>query len=120
LPPRETSTERDTKQLKIAKSFIFAGPNLLPLSAARLAPPGSYPLFVDGLTITPVGGVTHLLFTTRQSSVPGSDRMERVVQARLVVPNEQLQTMGRLPLSGRGAERLAAVEDADGEPVKLQ
>lgn len=47
-----------------------------------------------------VGAVTHLVFTARQISVWSETPMERVVQARLIVPTDQLDTMGRAILRG--------------------
>jgi hypothetical protein len=59
-------------------------------------------IFVDELSnIVSIGAVTHLIFTTRQASVYEGSNMERVVQARLIVPSNQLQKIGRSILSGR-------------------
>jgi hypothetical protein len=50
--------------------------------------------------VTTVGPVTYLNFTAGEpNSMDG--RMERIVQARLVVPNDQFQAMGRALLAGR-------------------
>lgn len=58
--------------------------------------------FVDGLSsITHVGAVTHLIFTVRQPAGHDPRSVDRVVQARLVVPTEQLQAMGRAMLVGK-------------------
>ena len=62
----------------------------------------AYPIFVDGLSaVTPVGTVTHLLFTTRQTSTYEKGVIERVVQARLVVPTDLLETIARIMLAGK-------------------
>ncbi len=74
------------------------------------------PIFVDGLgAMTVVGAVTHLVFTALQQ-VDG--RMSRVVQARLIVPTDQLQAIGRAILAGH-IEATCATDEV-GEPVKLQ
>lgn len=44
--------------------------------------------------------------------------MQRVVQARLTVPTDQLQAIGRAILAGR--VEIASATDEAGEPVKLE
>jgi hypothetical protein len=58
------------------------------------------PIFVDGLSaMQTFGSVTHLVFTARQTSVfDGST--ERVIQARLIIPADQMIVIGRQLLSG--------------------
>lgn len=79
------------------------------------------PVFVDGLAaIWKVGAVSHLLFTALQPA-PDSDAWAeppaaRVVQARLVVPTDQLKVIGRALLDGR----VHAAADEAGELVRLQ
>ncbi len=62
--------------------------------------------FVDGLSaMRTIGAVTHLIFTARQveaSSEPGGS-IDRIVQARLIVPTDQLQAIGKALLSGHVA-----------------
>jgi hypothetical protein len=60
-------------------------------------------VWVDGLSvIQTVGAVTHLIFTEQRPEVQGDEpKIERVVQARLIVPTEQLQAIGRALLSGK-------------------
>lgn len=72
------------------------------------------PIFVDGLSeITAAGAVTHLVFTALQK-IDGE--MRRVIQARLVVPTDQLQTIG----SAIRAGHVGTTADEAGELVKLQ
>jgi hypothetical protein len=60
--------------------------------------------FVDDLSaMTTVGAVTHLIFSAHQSSV-GDVRLERHVQARLIVPSDCLLAIGRAILAGRVLE----------------
>jgi hypothetical protein len=74
------------------------------------------PTFVDGLSaVLPVGPVTHLIFTIRQPS-SGNASMERIMQARLIVPTSELQTIGRALLAGEVAEPPV---DENGEIVGL-
>ena len=63
-----------------------------------------------------MGAVTHLVFTARQADPDGS-HIDRIVQARLIVPSDQLQEIGRAVLSGRLDP--AAGVDENGEPVQL-
>jgi hypothetical protein len=71
---------------------------------------------VDGLSaVVPLGTSTHLIFTVRQPDIDG--RIVRIVQARLVVPTEQLQAIGRVMLSGR--LDLQETSDENGEPAAL-
>lgn len=59
---------------------------------------------VDALSaVVPLGAVTHLLFTQREPETDGS--IYRILQARLVVPTDQLQAIGRALLTGRVVER---------------
>lgn len=82
-----------------------------PISEYSVAPPN----FVDGLSaIQTIGSVTHLLFTTLQRDAD-SGRMERTVQVRLVVPNDQVAAIGRLLVAGRTLR--AATADEAGEPA---
>jgi hypothetical protein len=77
----------------------------------------SAPLFVDELSaMTTVGAVTHLVFTARQADTDG--RMQRLVQARLIVPTDQLKAIGRAILAGH--VEISCPTDEAGEPVKLQ
>jgi hypothetical protein len=71
---------------------------------------------VDALSaVVPLGAVTHLIFTMREPDTDG--HIYRVVQAKLVVPTEQLQLIGRNILSGR--LDLQETPDDDSEPVAL-
>jgi hypothetical protein len=71
---------------------------------------------VDALSaVVPLGTVTHLIFTMREPDTDGS--INRIVQARLAVPTEQLQSIGRTILSGR--LDLQETPDDDSEPVAL-
>jgi hypothetical protein len=80
-------------------------------------PYGVQTIFADGLCAAmTVGAVTHLIFTVRQSSVH-EPRMERVVQARLIVPTEQLQAIGRAILAGQTKSLLHG--DCAGEEREL-
>jgi hypothetical protein len=80
-------------------------------------PFSTVPCFVDALSgINTLGTVTHLIFTARQiSTLDGS--LERLVQARLIVPTDQLTTIGRSLLAGHVAPLCG--EDQDGNPVEL-
>jgi hypothetical protein len=58
-------------------------------------------IFVDGLcTVTAMGGVSHLTFTARQVNIYDA-KIERHIQVRLIVPSDQLQTIGRAILAGQ-------------------
>jgi hypothetical protein len=71
---------------------------------------------VDALSaVVPLGTVTHLIFTMREPDTDG--RINWIVQARLAVPTEQIQTIGRTLLSGR--LDLQATVDDDGETTAL-
>jgi hypothetical protein len=48
-----------------------------------------------------VGSVTHLIFTCRQPQVYDAGKIYRVVEARMIMPNECLQEIGRTILAGR-------------------
>jgi hypothetical protein len=75
------------------------------------------PTFVDGLAvIETIGAVTHLSFTMKQRD-PCNNKMERAIQARLIVPTDQLAVIGRLLLDGR-IPPIAGMDDA-GEPVGI-
>jgi hypothetical protein len=57
-------------------------------------------VFADGVAmVTPLGPVTHVLFTARQRSTY-ENRIDRVVQLRLILPTEHIQAIGRAILSG--------------------
>ena len=54
------------------------------------------PTFVDGLAaMETIGSVTHLVFTARQTGAYEGAQRERVVQARLIVPTDQLPMIAR-------------------------
>jgi hypothetical protein len=73
-------------------------------------------VFVDELgAMTHLGAVTHLIFSARQE-IAYDGSTERVVQARLIVPTDQLQKIGRALLAGQVD---AAPVDATGEPAAL-
>jgi hypothetical protein len=58
--------------------------------------------YADGIcTIIKVGSVTHLVFTSRQPQVSEAGRIYRIVEARMIVPNECLYEIGRAILAGR-------------------
>ncbi len=80
-------------------------------------PSVTIPIFVDGLSaMQTLGSVTHLIFTARQTSAfDGST--ERVVQARLIIPADQMVVIGRQLLSGR-IDGAFSVNDA-GEKTAL-
>jgi hypothetical protein len=71
---------------------------------------------VDELSaVIPLGAVTHLLFTQREPETCGT--IYRILQARLVVPTDQLQAIGRVLLTGRlDIERTT---EETGEPVAV-
>jgi hypothetical protein len=76
------------------------------------------PIYVDGLgAMKTIGAVTHLIFTTLQSDHCNGDRVERVIQARLIVPTDQLKEIGRMLLAGRILP--AGTIDEAGEPVGI-
>jgi hypothetical protein len=87
-------------------------------SKERLVETGNlHEAFVDDIAaVTPLGPVSHLLFTARQQS-PSEGYVERVAQVRLIVPTEKLQAIGRAILSAK----LEAHEATDmmGEPLPL-
>ena len=71
--------------------------------------------FVEEVSaIATLGSTTHLTFASRQVETDGS--VVRLVQVRLIVPNDQLQAIGRAILAGQVA--VVPVRD-DGEPVAL-
>jgi hypothetical protein len=56
---------------------------------------------VDGIcTVAKIGSVTHLAFTSRRPEVYGQNTICRKVEVRMIVPNDCLQAIGRLILSG--------------------
>jgi hypothetical protein len=75
-------------------------------------------VFVDGLSMMhTVGGVTHLIFTVEQPETLASElRTERLVQARLIVPTDQLKAIARALLSGQVDTPYVGTA---GEPVGL-
>jgi hypothetical protein len=74
---------------------------------------------VDELSaIFHVGALTHLVFTLRQPNATRGIGVERIVQARLLVPTDQLQKIGRLLRAGRVDPSTGVGED--GEKVSLQ
>lgn len=81
-------------------------------------PSVTVPIFVDGLSaIETIGAVTHLIFTARQKSACEGARMERVVQARLIIPTDQLDIVGKLLLAGRIDPTFGI--DENEEPIRL-
>jgi hypothetical protein len=77
------------------------------------------PTFADELIgIVPAGAVTHLIFACLHFNAEYGGTY-REVQARLVVPTDQVQKIGKALLSGR--LDLPAPRDGDegGEPVGL-
>ena len=57
--------------------------------------------YADGIcSVMKVGSVTHLIFTSRQPEVCGG-KIYRIVEARVIVPNECVQEIGRTILTGR-------------------
>jgi hypothetical protein len=89
-----------------------------------MSTPGQLPLvepytaataFVEEVSaIVTLGSTTHLTFAARQVESDGN--VVRMIQARLIVPTDQLQTIGRAILAGQVA--VAPVRD-DGESVAL-
>jgi hypothetical protein len=74
------------------------------------------PTFVDEVAaIVTVGGTTHLTFACREPETDGS--VARVVQARLIVPTDQLKAIGRAILAG---QVITVPVREDGEPIALQ
>jgi hypothetical protein len=74
------------------------------------------PAFVDEVVaIMTIGVTTHLTFACRQPETDGS--VSRVVQARLIVPTDQLKAIGRAILAGQVIS--VPVRD-DREPIALQ
>jgi hypothetical protein len=72
-------------------------------------------IFVDEISaILPVGAVTHLVFAARRPEMP-SGKMESVVQARLIVPADRVQSIGRALLAGA----LPTAHDEAGDAIKL-
>jgi hypothetical protein len=72
-------------------------------------------VFVEEVSaIVTLGCTTHLTFSSRQVETEGS--VVRMVQVRLIVPNDQLKAMGTAILAGQVAS--IPVRD-DGEPVAL-
>jgi hypothetical protein len=60
------------------------------------------PMFVDNLVaVIPVGAVTHLVFAVSQPVIETTSRMERTVQARLIVPSDLLPVFAKAMLRGR-------------------
>ena len=73
------------------------------------------PAYVDELSvIKPMGAVTHLIFTARQPEAHQPDGFSRVVQLRMVIPTDQLNTIARAMLAREAAVR---VYDDAREPV---
>jgi hypothetical protein len=73
------------------------------------------PSYVDSITaIVPLGPVTHLLFAVRQPS-GSAECVERTLQARLIVPTDQLKAIGLAILAGR--MEIVPATDANGDPV---
>jgi hypothetical protein len=73
-------------------------------------------IFIDGLSeMSTIGAVTYLIFTARQKS-PIGGQVERIVQARMIVPTDNLQVIGRALLAGEVAE---APTDENGDTVGL-
>jgi hypothetical protein len=71
--------------------------------------------FVEEVSaIVTLGSTTHLTFAARQVESDGN--VVRMIQARLIVPTDQLQTIGRAILAGQVA--VAPVRD-DGEPIAV-
>ena len=59
-------------------------------------------IYADGIcSVMKVGSVTHLIFTSREPQVSERGKIYRVVEARVIVPNECLQEIGRTILTGR-------------------
>jgi hypothetical protein len=65
------------------------------------------PVYVDELSIVKtVGAVTHLVFSSRQPVSHEPNRFERIVQQRMIVPTDQLNTMARALLAREAAVRI--------------
>lgn len=73
-------------------------------------------VFVDELSvITTLGSITHLIFSAQRRSIDDG-RAERVVEARLIIPTDRLQAIGRALLAGQVH---TVPVDAFGEPAEL-
>ncbi len=60
------------------------------------------PAFVDDLcSVETIGGVTHLVFTSTRRQLYSPHDLERVVEARLIVPADRIDAMARAMLAGR-------------------
>lgn len=71
--------------------------------------------FVDEIAgVIPSGSVTHLVFASSQPNANGE--MERLVQARLIVPTERLQAIGKAILQGH----MDQLGNDQFEPLRLQ
>jgi hypothetical protein len=58
--------------------------------------------FADGIcSLIKVGSVTHLTFTHRQPQVSEGGKIYRVVEARMIVPNQCLLEIGQTILAGQ-------------------
>jgi hypothetical protein len=75
------------------------------------------PAFVDELSIVkPMGAVTHLVFSARQPEADRTTSITRIVQVRLIVPTDQLNTMAKAMLAREAAVRMNG-DDAWSEPA---
>lgn len=73
------------------------------MSAEQVEDRGNAIMFyADGIcSVMKVGNVTHLIFTSRQPQVDQGGKIYRIVEARVIVPNECMQEIGRTILTGR-------------------
>ena len=86
-------------------------PRQLPLVESCMAATA----FVEEVSaIATLGSTTHLTFAARQVETDGN--VVRMVQARLIVPNDQLKAIGTAILTGQVA--IVPVRD-DGEPIAM-
>jgi hypothetical protein len=92
-------------------SMTMNTPRQLPLVESYTA----VTVFVEEVSaIVTLGSATHLTFAARQAEVDGT--VVRVVQARLIAPNDLLKAMGTAILTGQVAS--VPVRD-DGEPIAV-
>jgi hypothetical protein len=64
-------------------------------------PGNTFSFFVDDVcSLITVGNVVHLAFSAREPSVGDGGEINRVVQVRLIVPNNCLQHIGRVIARG--------------------
>ena len=64
------------------------------------------PVYADELSIVKtMAGVTFLVFSSRQPDTSNPEKCDRVVQLRLIVPTDALNTMARAMLAREAAVR---------------